>query len=68
MSGEGREKKIVWVLTFNGEEDKHQAWWIRFRVHAKIAGFPKALGTDLEPDFPNNQTEVEVLTDRSDEN
>jgi len=61
MSLENTENKTVRVPTFNGSEDTYQAWWIRFRAYAKIAGFIKAIGNTPEPDLPTNQEEVDLL-------
>lgn len=62
MSSETNENKTVRVPTFNGDEDKYQSWWIRFKAYAKVAGFSAAISTDPEVDLPANQAEVNSLT------
>ena len=35
---------------------------MKFKAHAKLAGFEKALKVEPEEDLPNNQEEAEALT------
>ena len=38
-----KERKTVWVPTFDGESDSYPMWWVRFKACAKVSGFDKAL-------------------------
>jgi len=62
MSSETNDNKTVRVPTFNGDKEKFQAWWIRFKAYAKVAGFSTAITTDPEVDLPANQVEANSLT------
>ena len=54
MSQDKGESKAAHTLTFNGDKNRFQTWWIRFRACTKVVKFAKALGTDPESDLPNN--------------
>ena len=64
MISENKESRSNTVRgpVIDGSDAQHQKWWLRFKAHAKIAGFGKALKVDPEACLPDAQEEVESLT------
>ena len=62
MSENDKESKSAMVLTFNGEDEQYQKWWLRFKGCYKLAGFSKTLKDTPEDDLSNDQDEVDALT------
>ena len=44
------------VPTFDGDHQKFQLWWRKFKAYGYLAGFGDAIGEERDPNLPETHT------------